>query len=300
MPKDLPPTPPLAAGSALTREVLRLRRSLQQLREQNQELLEHQNLLEEARDDYAELYDSAPHPLLTLGIPGTIRSANLAAAELLARERSSLVGLAFLNLFGAHDRPRLSACLRPGLGLNECRVHLVLPNEASALVHVSRRFSVRRPGVLHVTLVDSRLAFALEGQGPALSRTHPSRLILLIEDDLDTAEAIQVALERQGYRVVYADSVQAAVRVDLSHVDAILSDISLPDGKGTDLLRRLKLAREVPAIAFSGLARSSDIELARQAGFDAYLTKPVDFPKLMSALGGMLKRTAPEPEPASA
>ena len=106
---------------------------------------------------------------------------------------------------------------------------------------------------------------------------------------------MQVALERHGYRVVCAYSFQAAVRVDLSHVDAIVSDILLPDGKGTDLLRRLKLEREVPAIAFSGLARSSDIESARQAGFDAYLTKPVDFPRLMSALGGVLERAAPAP-----
>lgn len=102
-----------------------------------------------------------------------------------------------------------------------------------------------------------------------------------------------MALERHGYRVVCADSVQSAVRVDLSHVDAIVSDILLPDGKGTDLLRRLRLECQVPAIAFSGLARRSDIESARQAGFDAYLTKRVDFPRLMSALGGMLEQAAP-------
>jgi two-component system, chemotaxis family, CheB/CheR fusion protein len=93
--------------------------------------------------------------------------------------------------------------------------------------------------------------------------------------------------------VVCADCVEAAVDVDLACVDAIVSDIVLPDGMGTDLLRQLKHARDVPAIAFSGLTKTADIERAKQAGFDLYLTKPVDFPRLLAALESMLGSTAP-------
>lgn len=141
-------------------EVLRLHRSVRRLREQNDELLEQQSLLEDSRDDYAELYDSAPHPLLTLGESGTVRSANFAAAELLECERSLLLGRVLLEFLGEQDRPRLSACSSAGRGLKDCRVHLVLPDETSVLVHVSRRFSKRRSGVLNVTLVD----FAARGR----------------------------------------------------------------------------------------------------------------------------------------
>jgi hypothetical protein len=70
----------LAERSALTQEVLRLRSSEQALREQNDELLENQRLLEDARDDFTELYDGASQALLTPGEHGQIRSANLAAA----------------------------------------------------------------------------------------------------------------------------------------------------------------------------------------------------------------------------
>jgi len=104
---------------------------------------------------------------------------------------------------------------------------------------------------------------------------------------------MQEMLERNGYGVVSADSVGSAVSVDLEGVDAIVSDIRLPDGLGTDLVRQLKRERDVPAIAFSGLASSSDVERAKQAGFDLFLSKPVDFTRLLTELATLLEtRTA--------
>ena len=110
----------------------------------------------------------------------------------------------------------------------------------------------------------------------------------MVEDHLETAETMQEVLEHHGYAVVAADSVEAAVDVDLTHVDAVVSDILLPDGLGTDLLRQLRRARDLPAIAFSGLTKSSDLERAKQAGFDLFLSKPVDFPRLLTALSSLL------------
>ncbi len=287
--------PPLAARSALTGEVLRLRESEQLLREHNEELLEGQRLLEDARDDFAELYDGAPVPLLTLGAQGTIRSANLATAELFERERSWLVGRSFRMLFCELDRSRVAACLSASGGTKVCRAQLVLPSESLVQVQLSRRFSQRRSGVSHVSLVDLRASLEPEMEHPiAVGQTRAGRRILLVEDHLETAEAMQEVLERHGYGVVPADCVEAAVDVDLAHVDAIVSDILLPDGLGTDLLRRLKQERELPAIAFSGLTKSADIERAKQAGFDLYLTKPIDFPRLLAALGTMLGTALPE------
>jgi CheY-like chemotaxis protein len=286
-------TPALAARSALTGEVLRLRSSEQLLREHNEELLESQRLLEDARDDFADLYDGAPVPLLTLGAQGTIRSANLATAELFERERSWLVGRSFRMLFCELDRSRVAACLSASAGTKVCQAQLVLPNESLVEVQLSRRFSQRRSGVSHISLVDLRASLESETQHPSdVRQTHGRHRILLVEDHLETAEAMQEVLERNGYRVVSADCVEAAVDVDLARVDAIVSDILLPDGLGTDLLRQLKQARDVPAIAFSGLTKSADIERAKQAGFDLYLTKPVDFPRLLAALGTMLGTAA--------
>jgi CheY-like chemotaxis protein len=293
--RDPQQTPALATRSALTRELLRLRDSEQLLREHNDELLEAQRLLEDARDDFAELYDGAPVPLLTVGAQGTIRSANLTTAELFERERSWLVGRSFRMLFRELDRSKVAACLSARGGNGVCRAQLVLPSESLVEVQLSRHLSSRKSGVSHVALVDLRATPAAEAPLPRHERSaHPQRRILVVEDHLETAELMQEVLERHGYGVVSADCVEAAVDVDLARIDAIVSDIALPDGMGTDLLRQLKQARDVPAIAFSALTKSADIEKAKQAGFDLYLTKPVDFPRLLAALGTMLGATALE------
>lgn len=276
---------PAAFGARATmmREVLRLRRRERLLNEEHQELAD-------ARDDFAELYDFAPLPLLTLGARKAVRSANLAAAELFERERTWLVGRSFHMLFHHGDRATLATCLSSGGGLRTCTARLVLPDERLAGAEISRRFSLRKPGILHVALADLRSALRAEpsaanDQAP----TTASRRVLLVEDDLDTAEAMQEMLERHGYGVVAADSFEAAVDVDLKRVDAIVSDICLPDGLGTDLLRQLKRKRDVPAIAFSGLTATSDVDGAKDAGFDLFMAKPVDFPRLLTALGALLQ-----------
>lgn len=271
------------ASATMMREVLRLRRLQRLLHEENQELAD-------ARDDYAELYDLAPLPLLTLAAQNVIRSANLATAELFERERTWLVGRSFRLLFHPRDRATLTSCLSASGGVRTCAARLVLPDERWASAQISRRFSARKPGVLHVALADVRSALGAEppaanDQAPAA----PSPRVLLVEDDLDTAEAMQEMLERHGYGVVAADSVEAAVDVDLKQVDAIVSDIRLPDGLGTDLVRELKRKRDVPAIAFSALSATTDIDCAKDAGFDLFMAKPVDFPRLLTALGALLQ-----------
>lgn len=291
--RDEQKLPALGARLAMMHEVLRLRRSERLLHEENEELVD-------ARDDFAELYDLAPIPLLTLGAHGAIRSANLATAELFERERSWLIGRSFRMLFHERDRATLATCLSASGGLKTCTARLVLPDESLGFASVSRRFSLRKSGILHIALADLRRAISVEPP-PASDRMKllAARRVLLVEDDLQTAEAMQEVLERHGYGVVSADSFEAAVDVDLKRVDAIVSDIRLPDGLGTDLLRQLKRKRDVPAIAFSGLTTASDVDRAKDAGFDLFMTKPVDFSRLLSALGALLEtqplRTAPFP-----
>jgi CheY-like chemotaxis protein len=286
--------PGRATRLSLEQDLASLRLVEQSLRDQNEELVESQALLEDARDDFAELYNWAPSPLVTLAPPGTIRSANLATAELFERERSWLVGRAFRMLFRPGDREALATCLTASGGYADCTAWLVLPDESLAAVRLTRRFSLKRSGVLHVALTDlRRLHPPRSPHDPA--RNEAGHRILLVEDHLETAEAMQEVLERNGYRVVSADSIETATSVDLAGVDAIVSDILLPDGRGTQLISQLKRERSVPAIAFSGLTRQSDIDGVKAAGFDLFFTKPVDFPRLLKALGNLLEPRSPGP-----
>ena len=83
-----------------------------ELEMQNRELREAQATLEESRDRYAELYDTAPVGFLTLRGDGTIREINLTAATMIGVERHKLIGALLVSWLAPFDRPRLLAFLR--------------------------------------------------------------------------------------------------------------------------------------------------------------------------------------------
>jgi CheY-like chemotaxis protein len=119
--------------------------------------------------------------------------------------------------------------------------------------------------------------------------------VLLVEDHADTAELLRILLGRRGFEVTVAGSVSTALlAAGAAPVDALVSDIHLPDGSGHDLLRQLRASGPLPAIALSGLAREADVESARAAGFDDYLGKPVSIDQLVAALRRVSGGSAPE------
>jgi CheY-like chemotaxis protein len=104
--------------------------------------------------------------------------------------------------------------------------------------------------------------------------------ILLVEDDRTTLQVMLRLLRRQ-HEVKTAETLASALEVGTRQdYDLIISDISLPDGTGLELMRRLRARRPVKGIALSGLGTDEDLRRSREAGFVAHLTKPVDFPRL--------------------
>ena len=124
--------------------------------------------------------------------------------------------------------------------------------------------------------------------------------MLLVEDHADTARLMSRLLRGKGYRVTVADCLAAGRSAfgDAASAgepfDLLLSDLGLPDGSGLDLMRELK-ARDpsLPGVCLSGFGMDHDQRAARDAGFAAHLTKPVDFPRLLEAL----REVAPDREP---
>jgi CheY-like chemotaxis protein len=118
-------------------------------------------------------------------------------------------------------------------------------------------------------------------------QTAPQKLrILLVEDHAPTLAILSLLLERDGYEVATADSIAEA----LAHLagrmfDLLISDLSLPDGNGAELLqeiRRRTLA--FPAIAMTGYSEQIDFATTKDAGFCMHLVKPVDLPELKVAI----------------
>jgi len=124
---------------------------------------------------------------------------------------------------------------------------------------------------------------------PAPAEAAPAhRRILLVEDNVDTAELMAMLLENEGHQVVVAHSGPAALRLAPEyHPDVVLLDIGLPGMDGYQVASRL---REQPAlagttiIALTGYGQDEDRERSREAGIDHHLVKPVNMERLRELL----------------
>jgi len=115
------------------------------------------------------------------------------------------------------------------------------------------------------------------------------RRVLLVDDHHDTCIGMKRMLERRGYEITIAHSADQAVeKVRTQDFDLLISDIGLPDRSGYDLMREVRLKKELPGIALSGFGTEQDVSQARAAGFSEHLTKPINFERLERTIQNLL------------
>jgi PAS domain S-box-containing protein len=111
--------------------------------------------------------------------------------------------------------------------------------------------------------------------------------VLVVDDDLDTREMVTEILKAAGAEVSAAGSTDEALRrADDGAPDVLVSDLAMPTRDGYALLRALHgrgMAGGLVTIALTAHARREDRERALGAGYDAYVTKPVE-PAALAAL----------------
>ncbi|MDR3633781.1 MAG: CHASE3 domain-containing protein [Isosphaeraceae bacterium] len=123
------------------------------------------------------------------------------------------------------------------------------------------------------------------GPNSTVAEAHPSRRILLVEDDPMTLRIMARLLREVGHDVVTAAGCEAAVAAVRDDTEIVISDIGLPDGSGFDLMRRLRADHpHLAGVALTGFGMDDDVEKSQQAGFGVHLTKPIDFSKLEWAI----------------
>lgn len=111
------------------------------------------------------------------------------------------------------------------------------------------------------------------------------RRVLLVEDHGDSAGATRELLTEISCEVVTAGSVlDALAAAQAQPFDLVLSDLGLPDGHGSDLMRELKSRHGLAGIAITGYGMEEDIRRGREAGFVAHLVKPITFQRLAEAV----------------
>ena len=116
--------------------------------------------------------------------------------------------------------------------------------------------------------------------------------ILLVEDNEMNRDMLSRRLQRRGYEVVIAvDGQQGVAKAQSESPDLILMDMSLPVIDGWEATRALKAAeetRDIPVIALTAHAMSTDRDKALEAGCDDYDTKPIELPRLLGKMEALL------------
>ena len=119
--------------------------------------------------------------------------------------------------------------------------------------------------------------------------------ILLVEDNQMNREMLAHRLERVGFEVDTANNGKEALNILYKEAkpDLILMDMSLPVIDGWEATRRLKAdesTRDIPVIALTAHAMSSDREKCLDAGCDDYDTKPIELKRLLEKMHTHLER----------
>jgi signal transduction histidine kinase/ActR/RegA family two-component response regulator len=115
-----------------------------------------------------------------------------------------------------------------------------------------------------------------------------SRRVLVVDDNVDAADTLAMALELLGHTVRSAYTGADALRQAAVFLpDLILLDIGLPDINGYDVAKRMRAepwGRAVTLVAATGWAQQADRDRAHDAGFDDHLVKPIEFARLTDLL----------------
>jgi len=126
----------------------------------------------------------------------------------------------------------------------------------------------------------------------------PAKKILIVDDEPMIRKAIHLALEKEGYEVVEAETgAEALRRIELSKPDLILLDIMLPDVSGFDVCRDIRKAGlRVPIIILSAKTEEIDVVVGLEIGADDYITKPFRTRELLARIAAHLRKARQEEE----
>ena len=117
--------------------------------------------------------------------------------------------------------------------------------------------------------------------------------VLVIEDDISTAQPIELMLKSESFNVYTTDLGEEGIDLGkLYDYDIILLDLNLPDMSGTEVLRSLRVSRvNTPILILSGLAGVEDRIKGLGGGADDYMTKPFHKDELVARIHAIVRRS---------
>lgn len=116
--------------------------------------------------------------------------------------------------------------------------------------------------------------------------------ILLVEDDLSLINGLSFAVKKQGYLL---DAAHTSKETDElwgnGKYDLVILDVSLPDGSGFDICRKIRQTSKVPIMFLTAMDEETDMIMGLDIGGDDYITKPFKLAVFMSRINALLRRS---------
>jgi DNA-binding response OmpR family regulator len=116
--------------------------------------------------------------------------------------------------------------------------------------------------------------------------------IFLLEDDLSLVNGLSYAIEKQGYTIdVARTTLEAESMWDRDKYNMAILDVSLPDGSGFDVCKRIRETSKVPIMFLTAADEETDIIMGLDIGADDYITKPFKLAVFLSKINALLRRS---------
>ena len=116
-------------------------------------------------------------------------------------------------------------------------------------------------------------------------------IVLIVEDEPEIRRFVRHALVAEDMQVFEAATLQRGViEAGMRKPDLVIVDLGLPDGDGTDLVRRLRTWTQVPVLILSARGEEAQKIAALDAGADDYLTKPFGVGEMLARVRALMRR----------
>jgi two-component system KDP operon response regulator KdpE len=122
--------------------------------------------------------------------------------------------------------------------------------------------------------------------------------LLVVDDEPRFLRTLATNLRGAGYQVDTAEtSATALATARATEPDAVVLDLLLPDGRGTDVCKALRTWTAAPIVVLSAVGEEAEKVAALDAGADDYVTKPFALAELLARLRAALRRAVPATQP---
>ena len=116
--------------------------------------------------------------------------------------------------------------------------------------------------------------------------------IFFVEDNLSLISGLSFAIKKQGYEIdVARTSLEAETLWINGKYDLVILDVSLPDGSGYDLCKKIRKTSMVPIMFLTAADEETDIIMGLDIGGDDYITKPFKLAVFLSRINALLRRS---------